>query len=127
MPWPPRSSRGRRPTRLRSPIPSRWRSTACAASTSGPQSGELPVCHEAVGNGHIHSAGKGKATQILSAVFDDATNSVTLAGKGTDNGSPVTFIAVAVDGAADVGTFSLTLSDGYTNSGTLLDGSIELH
>jgi len=68
-----------------------------------------------------------QATQILSIVFDDATNSVTLVGNGTDNGNPVTFAAVAVDGPAGIGTFSLILSDGYTNSGTLLDGSIVLH
>ena len=68
-----------------------------------------------------------QSTQILSIVFDDATNSVTLVGNGTDNGNPVTFVAVAVDGPAGIGTFSLTLSDGYTNSGTLLVGSILLH
>src|SRR5439155_1663925 len=115
------------------------------------QNGPPPPCHEADGNGDIHSAGKGKAsfsmdedhcedldkddlhaqdadanmnfqaTQILSIVFDDATNSVTLVGNGTDNGNPVTFAAVAVDGPAGIGTFSLILSDGYTNSGTLLD------
>lgn len=121
------------------------------------QNGPPPPCHEADGNGDIHSTGKGKAsfsmdkdhcedldpedlhaqdaganmnfqsTEILSAEFNDATNSVTLLGNGTDNGNPVTFTAVAVHGAAGVGTFSLTLSDGYTNSGTLLDGSIQLH
>jgi hypothetical protein len=121
------------------------------------QNGPPPVCHEADGNGDIHSTGKGKAsfsmdkdrcedldnedlhardddatmnfqsTAIQSAVFNDATNSVTLIGTGTNNGNAVTFTAVAVNGAAGVGAFSLTLSDGYTNSGTLLDGSIELH
>ena len=52
---------------------------------------------------------------------------MTLVGSGTDNGNPVTFTAVAVNGGAGVGAFSLTLSDGYTNSGTLLDGNVELH
>ena len=121
------------------------------------QNGPPPPCHEADGNGDIHSKGKGKAsfsmdkdrcedldvedvhaqdadanmnfqsTEILSAIFNDATDSVTLLGNGTDNGNPVTFEAVGVHGAAGVGAFSLILSDGYTNGGTLLDGSIQLH
>jgi hypothetical protein len=121
------------------------------------QNGPPPACHEADGNGDIHSAGKGKAsfsmdkdhcedldqdglqaqdaganmnfqaTDVQSAVFNDATNSLTLLGNGMNNGYPVTFAAVAVHGAAGVGAFTLTLSDGYTNTGTLLDGSIELH
>ena len=124
-----------------------------AASQNGPP----PPCHEADANGDIHSAGSGKATfsmdkdhcedldqddlhaqdaganmnfqstEVQSAVFNDATNSLTLVGTGTNNGNAVTFTAVAVHGAAGIGTFSLTLSDGYNNSGTLLDGSIELH
>ena len=121
------------------------------------QNGPPPACHEADGSGDINGARSGKAsfsmdedrcedndpedlhatdpdanmhfqsTQILSVVFDDATSSVTLVGNGTDNGNPVTFTAVAVDGPAGIGTFSLTLSDGYTNRGTLLVGSILLH
>jgi len=67
-----------------------------------------------------------QATAIKSAVFNDASNSVTVVGTGTNNGNPVTFTAVAISGAAGVGSFSLTLSDGYTNSGTLLDGSVQL-
>jgi hypothetical protein len=120
------------------------------------QNGGVPVCHEADGNGDIHSANSGKAsfsmdedhcedldnedlhaqdssanmnfqsTQILSVVFNDALHSVVIAGNGTDNGNPVTFTATAVNGSAGVGTFSLTLSDGYTNSGSLLDGTIQL-
>jgi len=121
------------------------------------QNGPPPTCHEADGNGDIHSKGKGKASfsmdkdrcedsdnedlharddeanmnfqssEIQSAVFNDATNTVTLVGTGTNNGNAVTFTAVAVHGAAGIGAFSLTLSDGYNNSGTLLDGTIELH
>jgi hypothetical protein len=120
------------------------------------QNGPPPVCHEADGNGDIHSTGSGKAsfsmdedhcedldnedvhaqdssagmnfqsTQILSVVFNDTLHSVVIAGNGTDNGKLVTFTATAVNGSAGVGTFSLTLSDGYTNSGTLLDGAIQL-
>src|SRR5204862_4301287 len=90
------------------------------------QNGPPPACHEADGNGDIHSAGKGKssfsmdkdrcedfdnedlhardddanmnfqATEFRSVVLNDATDSVTLLGSGTDNGNPVTFAAVAV-------------------------------
>ena len=120
------------------------------------QNGGPPPCHEADGTGDIHSTGSGKAsfsmdedhcedldtddvhardssaginfqsTQILSATFNDALNSVVIAGNGTDNGNPVTFTATAVSGSAGVGTFGLTLSDGYTNNGPLLDGAIQL-
>ena len=52
---------------------------------------------------------------------------MTIVGTGLDNGLPVTFTALAVDnGLTSLNTFSLTLSDGYTNTGTLLDGSITL-
>jgi hypothetical protein len=121
------------------------------------QNGGPPPCHEADGNGDIHSTGAGKASfsmdedhcedldnddvhaqdssarmnfqsaQILSATFNDALNSVVITGNGTDNGNPVSFTATAVNGSAGVGSFSLTLSDGYTNGGTLLDGTISLH
>jgi hypothetical protein len=120
--------------------------------------GPAPVCREADGNGDIHSTGAGKAsfsmdedhcedldnedvhakdssagmnfqsTQIVSATFNDALNSVVIVGTGTDNGNAVTFTAMAVDnGATSLDTFALTLSGGYTNSGTLLDGTITLH
>ena len=121
------------------------------------QNGPTPPCRTAAGNGDINSARQGKASfsmdktrchdigtgtlqaqdaganmnfqasDFQSVVFNDATSSVTLVGSGTDNGNPVTFTAVAVNGGAGVGAFSLTLSDGYTNSGTLLDGNVELH
>ena len=120
------------------------------------QNGGVPVCHEADGNGDIHSVNSGKAsfsmdedhcedldnedlhaqdaaagmnfqsTQTVSMIFNAAAGSLTLLGSGTDNGRPVTFTAVAVNGPASVGTFSLTLSDGYSVSGTLLDGSIQV-
>jgi hypothetical protein len=54
--------------------------------------------------------------------------SITIAGIGTDNGSPVAFTIVVVDSSLlPPGVFSITLSDGYTNTGRLLDGSITLH
>jgi len=68
------------------------------------------------------------STQLLSVAFDDVANSITIVGVGLDNGLPVTFTAVGVDnGLTALDTFSLTLSDGYTNAGALLDGTIKLH
>jgi hypothetical protein len=67
------------------------------------------------------------STQLLSVAFDDVAHTMTIVGIGLDNGLPVTFTAVAVDkGQTALDAFSLTLSDGYTNTGNLLDGSVTL-
>jgi hypothetical protein len=74
------------------------------------------------GNMDFHS------TQITSVAFDDVAHTFTVAGLGTDNGLPVAFTIVGVDSSlVPPGLFSISLSDGYTNSGSLLDGSIRLH
>src|SRR6266550_361387 len=66
------------------------------------------------------------STQVTSASFDGAT--VTIVGLGTDNGLPVAFTLVAVDNTlAPPGSFGITLSDGYTVSGSLLSGSVTVH
>ena len=68
------------------------------------------------------------STQVTSVAFDNVAHTVTIAGLGTDNGLPVAFTIVAVDSSLlPPGAFSITLSDGYINSGALLDGSISLH
>jgi hypothetical protein len=68
------------------------------------------------------------STKVTSATFNSVAHSVTIAGLGTNNGSPVAFTIVAVDSSLVApGMFSITLSNGYTNSGRLLDGSITLH
>ena len=67
-------------------------------------------------------------TKILSVAFDDVSHSLITSGLGIDNGSPVTFTIAAVDSSlAPPGVFSITLSDGYINSGNLTNGSITLH
>jgi hypothetical protein len=69
-----------------------------------------------------------QSTQVTSATYDDVKHTVTIVGSGTDNGLPVVFTIVAVDSSlAPPGAFSITLSDGYTNTGSLLDGSITLY
>jgi len=51
---------------------------------------------------------------------------MTMIGMGTHNGLPVAFTMVAVDNGTASGTFSLTLSDGYSVAGTLISGAIHL-
>ncbi len=68
------------------------------------------------------------ASSVTSATFNDTAHTVTLVGTGTDNGAPVAFTIVAADSSlVPPGMFSITLSDGYSNSGSLLDGSVTIY
>jgi hypothetical protein len=59
--------------------------------------------------------------------FDDSRQSVTITGVGLDQGNPASFLMVAVDGGAlPLDLYSITLSNGYSLSGTPLLGSIQL-
>jgi hypothetical protein len=69
-----------------------------------------------------------QANQVNSATFDEVAHTVTLSGSGTDNGLPVAFTIIAADSSlVPPGLFSITLSDGYSNSGNLLDGSVTVY
>jgi hypothetical protein len=68
-----------------------------------------------------------QSTQVTSVAYDTLTHTVTIAGLGTNNGLPVAFTVVAVDSSlVPPGLFSITLSNGYGNSGNLLAGTITL-
>lgn len=67
-----------------------------------------------------------QSNRITAVTFNDALANVTILGTGTHNGIPVTFTLVAVNGMAGLGTYNLTLSDGYAVGGTLLSGGIQL-
>src|SRR5467141_3578097 len=68
------------------------------------------------------------STQVTAATFDQVAHTVTLTGTGTNNGRPVTFTIVAADSSlAAPGLFGITLSDGYSNSGALLDGTVTVY
>ncbi|MFY9583830.1 MAG: hypothetical protein WAR21_04990, partial [Candidatus Acidiferrales bacterium] len=68
------------------------------------------------------------STQVTAVTYDTVAHTVTIAGLGTNNGLPVAFTIVAVDSSlVPPGMFSITLSDGYSNSGNLVAGSITLH
>ena len=67
------------------------------------------------------------STQVTAVTYDTLAHTVAIAGLGTNNGLPVAFTIVAVDSSlVPPGLFSITLSDGYSNSGNLLTGSILL-
>jgi hypothetical protein len=69
-----------------------------------------------------------KSSQVNSVTFDDIANTMVMAGSGTNAGRAVTFTVVAVDNGPTLpGLFTLSLSDGYSVSGTLISGSIQLH
>jgi hypothetical protein len=113
-------------------------------------------CHEADGNGdfqgqqrgnfqfdedgcidgdsdHVDSSDRGDgkdfhSTQIQSAQIDSIAHTITITGLGLAGGLPVSFVLVGVEtGPTTPGWISLTSSDGYAVSGTLLSGSILLH
>jgi len=132
----------------------RQKAATAGISTKGKCAGSS---HQAGGNGHVKGKKSGNAqfsfsyddsnqptgsasfsdsgsgvnfqtTQVTAATFDQAAHSVTLIGTGTDNGRPVAFTIVAADSSlAPPGLLSITLSDGYNNSGNLLDGSITVY
>jgi hypothetical protein len=64
---------------------------------------------------------------VTAATFVDVAHTITIAGSGANNGVPVAFTIVAADSTLlPPGMFSITLSNGHTNRGNLLDGSITL-
>jgi hypothetical protein len=69
-----------------------------------------------------------QSSQISTTTFDALANSVTITGFGTHGGVPVAFTFVAIEtGPTTPGWVSFTLSDGYSNAGTLTSGTILLH
>jgi hypothetical protein len=78
-----------------------------------------------------NNRGDGKdfhSTRIDSMAIDSVGHTLTIQGVGTSAGAPVAFVLVAVESTAlTPGTVSYTFSDGYTNAGPLLTGSVLLH
>jgi hypothetical protein len=120
------------------------------------QNGLPPPCHEGDGDGDVSNGRGGTAhmhfdedgcedgnpdsikssdsntgdnfqsNSVTAVSFNDALSNMTVAGTGTHNGNPVTFTLLAVNGPAGIGAVTLTLSDGYTVGGPLLNGLIQL-
>lgn len=75
----------------------------------------------------VGSGANFKSTSIAAETFsvEEESQTLTMVGTGTDNGLPVGFTMVAVDnGGLAPSVYSLTLTDGYAVTGTLLDGSL---
>jgi hypothetical protein len=67
------------------------------------------------------------ATTIQSVQFNDGLGTMAVAGKGLDNGQPVTFLIVEQAATSlTPAVYSMQLGDGYVNSGSLLSGNITL-
>ena len=84
-------------------------------------------------NDNVQSTDRGdghdfQSTQVDTIQYNDLGNTVTITGLGTSNGIPVAFVFVALEtGPTTPGWVSFVFSDGYTNAGTLIDGSVLLH
>ena len=120
-----------------------WRLTLACESADG--QGDMPGknggkasfsvhendCNESGDSANFNDPSSGTAfqsTKVTSVAYDGVAHSVTMTGLGTNNGLPVAFTIVAVDSTlVPPGMFSITLSNAYTDSGNLLDGSITLH
>jgi hypothetical protein len=67
------------------------------------------------------------STQVQSVQFDDTLGTMTVSGLGVSNGLPVSFLIVEQAATADTpAVYTIQLSDGYVNTGTLLSGTIML-
>jgi hypothetical protein len=68
------------------------------------------------------------STQINSVSIDNIAHTITILGTGVSGGLPVTFVFTALETSPlTPGWVSFTFSDGYTNAGTLINGSVLLH
>jgi prepilin-type processing-associated H-X9-DG protein len=88
------------------------------------------VCNEQADTERFSDPGEGvdfQGDHVISVTHNDAAHTVTIVGLGTNNRLPVAFTILAMDSTlTPPGMFSITLSDGYINSGNLLTGSIRL-
>jgi hypothetical protein len=69
-----------------------------------------------------------QSTSISSVAMNSLGNTMKITGAGTVAGVPVTFVLLAVESTPLTPSWvSLTFSDGYSNAGNLLNGSVLLH
>ncbi len=130
-------------------LPAHRRRRPATASTSAPPGGEGGC--KATGAGSISTGGRfslnahqnlhGKvryddgaaadfrSTRLTEVTCNVASHSATIEGEGVNNGHTVTFTVEVIDngesGRTDV--FGISLSDGYSRSGTLADGNLQVH
>jgi hypothetical protein len=85
-------------------------------------------------NDNVESDDNGSGQHFQSSSFtsstytiNDTSQAITIVGTGLHNGLPVTFTMLAVNyGDVAPGVFNLTLNDGYTFIGTIVDGTIDI-
>jgi hypothetical protein len=88
---------------------------------------------ETGGDDHVDSGNRGDgkdfhSTAVKSSQRDEAAHTMTVTGLGLAGGAPVAFTFVALESGNGLpGWVSLTFSDGYSNAGSLLNGSVLLH
>jgi hypothetical protein len=70
-----------------------------------------------------------RSTRLTEVTCNHASHSATVRGEGVNNGHAVTFTVEVIDngepGRTDV--FGISLSDGYSRSGTLTNGNLQVH
>jgi hypothetical protein len=131
------TSRGKRRRPRASPPKASAQALPVSSHVNGKKGGQAKFGYtyddssQPTGSASFSDSGSGvnfQSAQVSAATFDAVAHTVTHTGSGTDNGSPVAFTIVAADSSlAAPGLFSITLSDGYKNSGNLLDGSITVY
>jgi hypothetical protein len=106
---------------------------AISGAAGGAASFSLGVFADRDGGVAYRDEGAGvhfRSTEIHSVSFDDAAH-ITIVGLGTNDGADVGFTVAATDagepGSQDRFTITLTGDDGYSNTGTLLRGNVQLH
>jgi hypothetical protein len=84
------------------------------------------------GTDNVQSSNRGdgqdfQSTSIDSTTYDGPTNTMTITGTGVSAGNPEAFTLVVIGSTTlTPGWVSMTFSDGYSNAGDLLSGSIVL-
>ena len=75
-----------------------------------------------------HATGLDFRTALISSAFFNG-NTVTVRGTGTANGATTSFLITVQDNDSGSGqdTFSIQLGTGYSKSGPLQGGAIEIH
>ena len=78
---------------------------------------------------HDGAAADFRSTRLTEVTCNPNAHSATIRGEGTSSGHMVTFTVDVIDngeaGGSDV--FSISLSDGYSRSGTLASGNVQVH
>jgi hypothetical protein len=104
-----------------------------AIATGATSEGQFSLNPQASLKGKVQyrdgSAADFRSTRLTEVRCNFAAHSATVSGEGINNGHGVTFTVDVIDngepGSADV--FGITLSDGYSRSGMLRRGNIQVH